>query len=213
MASKTQFTTHKQETGTMKAIADNQSLESATTGDNSHDLKTYDDGWGSLWLYGHEYGPTFLIRANSMEDARSIAIDESKTIEYEDLPEAYGFYLMQACHWNVKDSAARWYILSDHDEHGEIVSAETLVCTGDRRSVGNYNTKLEAIEACLDYIYDNEMGVVEGYKHQSNSTDTGIVHVGQYEWVRELTEDDIERFGIIMVLTCDDDDDDDADDD
>ena len=160
-------------------------IESATV--NGSPLSVYDDCGDNLYLYGQEFGPTLLIQADSESSAYGIAIDESKTIEPDDLVEAYGFYLMQACHWNEKTSNARWYVLSDHEEHGDTVSAETLVCEGDRRSIGNYETKAQAVSACAAYVGENEIDLVEGYQYQDNATDTGIVNVGHYEWLRCLT--------------------------
>ena len=58
---------------------------------NTYTLVTYDDGFGPLWIYGHEYGPTIIVRAMSFEAAYEIAIDESLTIAPSEVPEAYGF--------------------------------------------------------------------------------------------------------------------------
>lgn len=55
-------------------ITDEQSLKSASHG--GYSLKTYDDGYGPLFVYGHEFGPVAVIRAQTWEDAYSIAEDE-----------------------------------------------------------------------------------------------------------------------------------------
>lgn len=186
-------------------IKQNETLESATI--NGKTLRVYDDCMGVLWLYGMEYGPTMLIRANSLEDAIGIAHDESPAIEVDDLPEAYGFYLMQACKWNEQNSTAKWYVLSDHDDHGEMVSAEVLVCTGDRRSIGCYDTKQEARDACMEYVNDNadDIYLIEGYVYQPNSTGTGIVSVGHHEWCHKLTDNDVQQYQIEAVIVSEDD--------
>lgn len=58
-------------------------------------VRVYDDGDGPLWVYATNSGPwmvtRMVIRAQSFEDAYSIAIDESTTIAESDVPEAYGF--------------------------------------------------------------------------------------------------------------------------
>ena len=53
--------------------------------------KVYDDCSGDLYVYGQEYGPICLIRANSWEAAYEIAIDESPPVALDDVHEAYGF--------------------------------------------------------------------------------------------------------------------------
>src|SRR5690606_16640532 len=54
-------------------------------------VKVYDDGWGPLWIFGEEFGPTMIIRAQSWEMAWEIALDELPEILAEEIPEAYGF--------------------------------------------------------------------------------------------------------------------------
>jgi len=53
------------------------------------DVKVYDDAFGQWYLFGHEFGPVWLIRADSFQSAWEIAIDESPTIDVDDIHEAY----------------------------------------------------------------------------------------------------------------------------
>lgn len=182
---------------------DNQNLISAVN-EHGRSIPIHDDGSGKLWAYGHEYGIVRIIRADSYESAYGIAVDESPTIEPDELHEAYGFYLMQACRWCDVKSKAPFYVLSDHDEHGEMVSEKTLVCNGDRRSIADAPTKKEALALAKAYISEHEMDVIEGYSQQDNASGTGIVNVGDYEWLREITETELkEKYEITLTVETD----------
>lgn len=54
-------------------------------------IRTYDDGFGPLWVYSHEFGPTFIVRAQSFESALECVYDEMPSVPSADLHEAYGF--------------------------------------------------------------------------------------------------------------------------
>ena len=117
-------------------------------------LDIYDDCYGPLWVYGHEFGPTMVIRASTFETAYEIAIDESLTIAPSEVPEAYGF-----------------------DTQEEL---DTVVEAGEHPDL------------------------LEGYQYQSNATGTGIVNVGHYEWIEELTPETIERFNLKISIAKED---------
>jgi hypothetical protein len=176
-------------------------------------MQFYDDGsfYDQYFAYGHEFGTSLVIRCDNESDAYDIAIDESPTIEPDEIPEAYGFYFMQAKHWSAPDNGEPWYICSDNDDHGEMVSESVLKCTGDRRCIWDQNgdyveidglrkcfpefpTKEAAIAFAMDYIRKHELDLIEGYQYQSNSSGTGIVNTGHYEWLREADADEIAAF-------------------
>jgi hypothetical protein len=69
----------------------NTRLIGARSTETNFPLAVYDDGDGPLWLFGHEYGASLLIRARSYETAWEIAVDEAKPIDEAEVPEAYGF--------------------------------------------------------------------------------------------------------------------------
>ena len=121
---------------------------------NTYTLDIYDDCYGPLWVYGHEFGPTMVIRASTFETAYEIAIDESLTIAQSEVPEAYGF---------------------------------------------NTQAELDAVVEAGEYP-----DLIEGYRYQSNSTGTGIVNVGHYEWFEELTPETIERFDLKISIAKED---------
>ena len=69
-------------------------LKSATAGSFDFNVKVYDDGYKfgyPLWIYGDEFGPTFIVAAQTFEDAYEIVMDESFTIEENEMYEAFGF--------------------------------------------------------------------------------------------------------------------------
>ena len=69
-------------------ITNDQSLTGATHG--GFPLHIYDDGFGPLFVYGNEFGPTAVIRAQTWEDAYSIAEDEfMDSATWEDVLLAY----------------------------------------------------------------------------------------------------------------------------
>ena len=176
-------------------------------------MQFYDDGSfrDQYWVYGNECGTSLVIRCDGECSAYDIAIDESPTIEPDEIPEAYGFYFMQAKSCFAPDNGEPWYILCDTNFHGkeigEIVSESVLKCTGDRRCLGDYveidgfwkfflefPTKEAAIASAMDYINKHPLELIEGYQYQSNSSETGIVNVGHYEWLREANADEIAAF-------------------
>ena len=71
-------------------IKDSQSLVGAFH-EFGRACRTYDDGFGPLWVYSHEFGPTFIVRAQSFESALECVYDEMPSVPDEEIHEAYGF--------------------------------------------------------------------------------------------------------------------------
>ena len=171
-------------------------------------MKFYDDGsfYDSYFAYGHEFGTSLVIRTDNESTAYEIAIDESPTISLDEVPEAYGFYFMQAKSCFAPDKGGPWYICSD-TEFGQMVSETVLKCTGDRKCIGRYEeiegfwkflpefpSREAALQFALEFIQEHACGLIEGYQYQSNYSGTGIVNVGHYEWLRAANADEIEAF-------------------
>lgn len=159
-------------------------------------MKFYDDGsfYSAYFAYGHEFGTSLVIRTNNESNAYEIAIDESRTIEPDEVPEAYGFYFMQAKSCFAPDKGEPWYICSD-TEFGQMVSEAVLKCTGDRKCIGDtFATREDALQFALEFIQEHECELIEGYQYQSNSSGTGIVNVGHYEWLRAANDEEIAAF-------------------
>lgn len=144
-----------------------------------------------LWAFGHEYGYSHLVHCQHEGDGYDAHIDESPTIDENEVHEAYGLYLMQACQWNERESNAPWYVLLNTNFHkgiGTIVLADVLKCTGDRETIGGcFDTKEAAIEFALEYARENEFELIEGYEYQFNSSGTGIVNTGHYGHYRQVS--------------------------
>ena len=139
-------------------------------------LSVYDDCFGDLFVYGQEYGPTLLIRAHGESNAYEIAIDESRTIEDDDVIEAYGFY--------TTENKGVQYLCSDHEEIG--ISTDLPWCNGARLLVGTFLTVKDVLEHVGELVERYELALVEGYQYQSNASGTGIVCTGHYEWMVSL---------------------------
>lgn len=60
--------------------------------------------------------------------------------------------------------------------------------------------------AALDTLDDDgNPELVEGYRYQDNCTGTGIVSTSDYEWMREVDREELERREIRLVIRHDDD--------
>jgi hypothetical protein len=132
-----------------------------------------DEGWDGcpLFVIGHEFGPTHLIRAQHLSSAYEAWVDEQPTVSVEDLWEAFGF--------NSEESYKEFCLLFDQgmkEEAWAIAQADGI--------------EGEGVSVPDDYPY-----VIEGYEQQSNSSGTGIVDVGHYVWVAEFEKHDWKFIG------------------
>jgi len=59
-------------------------------------LRIYDDMFGGLFLAGHEFGPEIVIRAGSFQDAWEIWVDETKSIDPDDVNDVLDLVEVQA---------------------------------------------------------------------------------------------------------------------
>lgn len=57
--------------------------------ESDHIVKVYDDGIGQWYLFGREFGPEWLVRADSFQSAWEIVVDEMPTINESEVEEAY----------------------------------------------------------------------------------------------------------------------------
>ena len=110
-------------------ISDEQSLKGALSQWGTP-VPVYDDGFGPLWIHRDSMGTSGIIRAQSWEDAYSIAEDEffpeaSETIE--ELVAEYGFkresvkIIRDLATWKERDATSADYPLKD----GQFVRWET----------------------------------------------------------------------------------------
>lgn len=124
----------------------------------------YDDHpW---YLFGHEYGPTHLIRSWSESDAYDTWLDKQPTIENSEIPEAY----------NAFDKLVAWL-----EERGH-TNTSTLRHFANRYASLFFDMSI----AKADDNFWDEWPLDEAYEMQSNATGTGIVNVGHNAWYERL---------------------------
>ncbi len=141
-------------------------------------VRVEDDGWGNLYVAGHAFGPTHLLRHRSLDAAWEAWVDLLPTIETDDLPEAFGLYIMH--------HGSQHYLCSDHEHIGILTHV-----VGPRvahRVVSSHLSHEEAMDACYECVREHELGLCEGYELQSNATGTGIVDMGPYAWMNSLAD-------------------------
>lgn len=118
-----------------------------------HPIRTYDDGFGSLYIYRESCGIIGIVRAMSWEAAYECVLDEIlQPIDEADVIEAYGCYAMP------NQDRTAWYAMR-----------------GDGKKLATFDTEKEAHEYCLASIARDETELVEGYDYQPNASGTGIV--------------------------------------
>jgi hypothetical protein len=138
-------------------------------------VKFYDESYGldgTFFLCGHEYGATHLICANNESEAYEIWIDLLPTIPREDVHEAH----------NAFDKLVDFMIAKGHANDVQLRSFCNKWC--------DVYFDLDTRERDDDMF--NKWELDEAYRHQSNSTDTGIVYVGHNEWMNEIDPSMIE---------------------
>lgn len=150
-------------------INDEQTLVGAYTNKfgERHALKTYDGGFGTLWVYGETSRLMGVIRARTWEEAYEIARDEVMTrVDEADLVEAYGMYIME--------DGERHYVCPDFDT--DVAHFQDFECRiPKRRVLADFATEAEARAFALEFAEKAELTIAEGYEYQPNATGTGIV--------------------------------------
>lgn len=166
-------------------IKDNQALKGATTC-KGYALKTYDDGFGPLWVYSEACGPMGVVRALSWEDAHGIVQDEIMTrVPREDLLDAFGLYVVE--HEGVHSLCVDSNFIDD----GQWVWLNFSGIGVEHREIGRYTTAEAAAAAGLKYAEIEQLDLMEGYEFQPNATETGIVTYDlNGQDLRPLSEDD-----------------------
>ena len=125
----------------------------------AHPLRTYDEGWGPLWIFGDEIGPFQLVRSPKQEDAYDIMLDEQNPIPLNEVPEAYGFETQEELNAAVRaadEAGVGWPELIDGYEHQPNGSGSGIVSvsynlwmhemTADDLERFNIGLRIEVIE-------------------------------------------------------------------
>lgn len=99
-------------------ITDEQSFNGATYGRDNYAIKTYDDGFGILWISRSSIGINGIVRARTWEDAYEICEDEFFDEASETIGEIVKEYGFKCEHVKiVKDSSVT--VATDHCNAGE----------------------------------------------------------------------------------------------
>lgn len=143
---------------------DPDNLELAFSTSSGREIRYYDDGMGPLWIYRNTHGIVGIVRAQDEWAAMEIVDDEFlPVVPVEEVPEAYG-------QW---DAFAAW-------------------CRAHYPASPEFSCPSKAWSHCCDFVREylpvwwkirskewQETGdwpeLVEGYRHQSNATGSGIV--------------------------------------
>ena len=120
------------------------------------DVKVCDDSFGPWYVWGREYGPEYLVRAQSESDAIGIIYDELPAIAQDDVHDAY----------NAFDKLVSHLVGKGHERSYQL-----------RSFCSRWSDMFFRITPSIMW----DLGEV--YQYQDNSTGTGIVEVGHYEWV------------------------------
>lgn len=166
---------------------------------DSSDLPVIIGQHGSrAWLFGHEFGATRLIIADSFNDAWEEMLDDAKAIEASEVPEAYGL-----------------------ESEAEIDAIEAFTRNDGSDPTREQYSLVEAIlkrGSCnwdgVNNPGDNPFSIVdfpcllEGYEYKPNfGNSTGIVDVGHYAWLRAVDESDFVDGGLRVTFEADESDD------
>ena len=141
--------------------------------DEYHKVKFYNDTCGldeKFYLCGREFGAEMIVHCYGGESsAYEIWIDELPTIEPDEVHEAY----------NAFDKLLEYMQSKGYENNEKLRGFCNRWCT----FYFEVDTKRE--DAWDRWELD------ESYQLQSNSTGTGIVNVGHYEWMREIGPDEV----------------------
>ena len=140
------------------------------------DIKVCDDSFGNWYVWGREYGPEYLVRAQGESGAIGIVYDELPAINSDDLPDAY----------NAFDKLIVHLVDKGHENTLQL-----------RRFCSQWSDvffKIATHDANATGAWDN-WEIDEAYQYQDNSTGTGIVEVGHYEWIEEIDKWDVHLSG------------------
>ena len=137
--------------------------------DRDRPVKFYDEygNDGDYFLFGFEYGPTLLVRAKNEYDAYEVFLDELPPVPMDEIHEAYYAF----------DKLLEHMISMGHEHDYQ------LRCFCNRWC--KFYFEADTRDANMTGAWDR-WELDESYQYQSNSTGSGIVNVGHYEWMREI---------------------------
>lgn len=139
-------------------------------------VEFYDESYGmdgTFYLLGFEFGATHLICANNESDAYECWVDLLPPVPMDEIHEAY----------NAFDKLVEYMEAKGYENDYQLRRFCSEWC--------RYYFEVDTKDANSTGAWDRwELG--ESYRYQSNSTDSGIVHVGHYEWMNEIDASQIQ---------------------
>lgn len=164
-----------------------------------HSISVYDDSIGPLWICGEEFGPSWIIRAQSFEDAWEIWTDEQPAIADEDVHEAY--------QWEVPGTSDRW----GRPETANLIDYKWVENASGRGGRGirpfTQQARIDCFNATGKVFHageEMELELAEGYEYKANFGSTsGIVNKGHNSWLNELTPEYLKETGIRITVSAD----------
>jgi hypothetical protein len=142
---------------------------------------------GKLYLAGHEWGVTHLIKAANESDAHAEWLDNQPTVPEDELYEAYGFPTNELydrfCELSKAglDAAYAWVKWWNEDEQ-----SPRNKCVHNVMNICTYPNRWQEIELNTSGItVPNDFPMlIEDYDYQPNFSGTGVVNIGQYHWMK-----------------------------
>ena len=88
---------------------------------------------------------------------------------------------------------------SFEDAYEIAMDESKTVSEDDLYEAYGFDTQAEYDKWTAERDEDDYRDLAEGFQYQSNSTGTGIVNVGYYEWLREFQKQDVLDYGIQTI--------------
>ena len=181
-------------------ITNDQTLTGAKTRFGT-EIKTYDDGFGPLWVSRNTLGVDGIVRAQTFESADSCVRDEIlPVVPLEDIqadPSEY-YVCERDYHCEAPKDYTGGFCLCSKAEN-----AEYRTCWKCRQHVHDH-TKCDCTKA-VELPHEVCLTLAEGYQYQDNFTGSGIVSIdlnGQY--LDELTPELVKELEITLTIENDD---------
>ncbi|MAT51159.1 MAG: hypothetical protein CMK32_08250 [Porticoccaceae bacterium] len=138
--------------------------------DQYHKVKYIEDWCGfdnQFWLFGREYGPEAVVSCGGESSGHEAWLDELTPIPQDEVHEAY----------NAFDKLLEHMQSNGHENTKQLRSFCNRWC--------KFFFEMENADLYGPWELD------ESYQYQSNATDTGIVNVGHYEWMRQVSPEEL----------------------
>jgi hypothetical protein len=179
-------------------ITDGMRLVGAKTA-GGYDIRTYDDGFGPLWVHRNSLGVDGIVRAQTWEDAYSICEDEifpEADETMDELVKEYGFRVEHKKVVRAKESIPEAERPSQLGEHEKF--AEPSDYTDNGRLPEGAFLRWVTIETPDENAWIENPGFCESYGFRNNgANDRDKLNHGIY--AKDLNGDSLDRLTVEMV--------------